>query len=70
VFLSGCSERADDAAADLARHGRYVGVGIYPAGQMWAQVVVANATKGASASRLNDDEQIIVIVDSATGELR
>ena len=69
-FLAGCSAPADGPAADLARHGRYVGVGIYPVGQMWSQVVVANAPKDAATSRLGDDEQIIVVVDSATGELR
>jgi hypothetical protein len=69
-FLAGCSAPADGPAADLARHGRYVGVGIYPAGQMWSQVVVANAPKDAAASRSSDDEQVIVVVDSATGELR
>jgi len=69
-LLSACAKPAGDGSAGSPRHGRYVGVGIYPAGQMWSQVVVSNAPKDATASRTSDDEQIIVVVDSATGELR
>lgn len=70
VALCGCQKRADDTSASRAAHGRYVGVGIYSAGQMWSQMVVANSPKDAVASKLNDDEEVIVVIDSQTGELR
>jgi hypothetical protein len=70
LSLSACARPAGDGSVGSPRHGRYVGVGIYPAGQMWSQVVASNAPKDAAASRSSDDEQIIVVVDSATGELR
>lgn len=70
LLLSACVKSAGDVSSGPPRHGRFVGVGIYPAGQMWSQVVVSSAPKDASASKASDDEQIIVVVDSATGELR
>ena len=70
LFMSGCSRPAEDSASGALHHGRFVGVGIYPAGQMWSQVVAANASKDTAGSNLQDDEQIIVFVDSATGEVR
>ena len=33
-------------------------------------MVVANAPKDSGASKLSDDDQVIVVVDSTTGELR
>ena len=68
--LSGCGKPADEGSITATHHGRYVGVGIYPAGQMWSQMVVANASKEAAPAKPNDDEQVIVVVDSQTGELR
>lgn len=70
LYMSGCSKPADNSASGAVTHGRFVGVGIYPAGRMWSQVVTSQAMKQAGASKLNDDEQIIVVVDSTTGELR
>jgi hypothetical protein len=71
LSLSGCIKPADEAAVSAAaHHSRYIGVGIYPAGQMWSRMVVANAPKDAAPAKPNDDEQIIVIEDSNTGELR
>jgi hypothetical protein len=68
--VGGCNRPADGGSASLAHHGRYVGVGIYPVGQMWSQMVVANASKDTAAAKPNDDEQVVVVVDSNTGELR
>jgi hypothetical protein len=70
LVLSGCGKAIQDADARLTRHGRYVGIGIYPAGQMWSRVVMANTPKHPAAPRLSDDEQVIVVVDTASGEVR
>lgn len=65
--------------------GRFVGVGIYEPGAKWTQLkpaagpagetpVAANAKSAApqTATRaaVADDEQVIVVVDTATGEVR
>jgi hypothetical protein len=47
--------------------GRYSGIGIYAAGEMWSQIVRGDAAeKGANATQ-DDDDQIIVVIDSRTG---
>jgi len=68
--LYGCNMPANTPFAGASRHDRYVGIGTYPAGQMWSQVAVANPPKDTAASKSSDDEQIIVVVDTATGEIR
>ncbi len=70
LSLCGCNRPGNGESAGVAHHGRYVGVGIYPAGQMWSQMVVNNAPKDPASAKPNDDEQVIVVVDSNTGELR
>ena len=66
--MAGCKP-ADIASAVAAHHGRYLGIGVYPAGVLWAQIV-AGAPKVSAAATLKDDEQVIVVVDSKTGEIR
>jgi hypothetical protein len=70
LSLCGCNKPAEGSFSGSTGHGRYAGVGLYPAGQMWSQIVAANTPKDAAASRPNDDEQVIVVVDTVTGELR
>ncbi|MDQ0463769.1 hypothetical protein QO010_001540 [Caulobacter ginsengisoli] len=55
-----------------AHHGRYVGIGIYEPGDLWQRMTTAApaANASADAARLSDDEQVIVVVDSDTGEVR
>ncbi len=38
-------ERPRAVGESNVAHGRYVGVGIYQAGSMWSQMVVANTSK-------------------------
>jgi len=71
--VSGCQKPVDTATGLLGGghgKGRYFGVGLYPAGRMWSQVVRASGAKDPTASLPKDDEQVIVVLDSATGELR
>jgi hypothetical protein len=70
IGLSGCGKPAIDRPA--AHHGRYVGIGIYAAGSLWERMTAAvPPAKGSpDAARLSDDEQVIVVVDSDTGEIR
>jgi hypothetical protein len=53
-----------------APHGRYLGVGTYPAGSLWSQLRGAAESSDQAKARIADDGQIIVVVDSVTGEVR
>jgi hypothetical protein len=68
VLLSGChrmSHRPEDGAA----RGRFAGIGIYDAGRMWRQMATPEAKDPALAT-LADDEHVIVVIDSHSGEVR
>jgi hypothetical protein len=68
LLLAAC-QRTDLASPDgLRRSGRYAGVGLYPAGRMWREL--RQAAQDPAAAQLQDDEQVIVVVDSRTGVLR
>jgi hypothetical protein len=72
LALAGCQKKADGFSTILGQHrdGRYVGIGLYPAGTMWEQVAQEGAKAEGPAARLKDDDQIIVVIDSVTGEVR
>jgi hypothetical protein len=50
--------------------GRYVGVGIYAPEKQWTKLVATSPAKDTPAARPIDDQVIIVVVDSKTGEVR
>lgn len=66
LTLAGCHRIV---GGEAAHQGRYLGVGVYPAGAMWSQIVVS-APADPKVAGLKDDEQVIVVVDSRTGEVR
>jgi len=76
--LGGCQKKAETpagtASTSRAPHGkgRYIGVGIYAPSQMWEQIVVADADapKDPAAALPAEDDEIIVVLDSNTGDLR
>jgi hypothetical protein len=65
----GCGSAVEQSSASNPR-GRYLGVGTYPAGRMWQRMVTTGRPNETAAAQLGDDEQIIVVVDSNTGEIR
>jgi hypothetical protein len=67
--LAGCKPPAS-ADSSHAKHGRYQGIGLYAPSETWARQVGAEAAKDPKTARLLDDDEIIVVVDSATGEVR
>jgi len=69
-MLTGCVRHDDGAADSLGQHGRYAGVGIYQPGLPWDRLLAAEASADPSAAKRVDDQAIIVVVDSRTGELR
>ena len=67
LTLAGCKPQA---GLVQARHGRYVGIGIYSAGSAWQRITDAALPKVSGKAGLADDEHVIVVVDSDTGEIR
>jgi hypothetical protein len=72
LCLSGCGGMTSNAASDSHHHTRYSGIGIYAPGKLWeAQVnAQAKANQDPALAKVGDDEQIIVVVDGKTGEVR
>jgi hypothetical protein len=69
LALPGCDQAP---ATDYADHhgGGFQGIGTYPAGRVWSQQSGVPRQRNAAAATIDDDEQIIVTVDSRTGEIR
>ncbi len=74
VVLSGCKKVPAPAEwfGGQPDHGRsrYAGIGIYSPGQPWTRMVAAQQAKETPAAGTIDDQAIIVVVDSSTGEVR
>ena len=72
ALLAGCSQ-PQAASNDGFAHGngRYVGIGVYPTNELWTQINLPKPDKvDPAAATLGDDKQIIVVVDTRTGEVR
>lgn len=69
TLLSSCQKASDTPSTGTAR-GRYVGVGHYSPGSLWPQVARAAPAPDPAKARPEDDDQVIIVMDSLTGELR
>lgn len=67
ALLAGCTAKEETT---VATEGRYQGVGVYAAGTGWARVTVPPRADGSSAATVADDDHVIVVSDSQTGEVR
>ena len=77
LSLAACSKKATDdlGASDQPwfggdQHGRFVGVGIYNPSDEWAHLVANQSAKDSQTAKPIDDQVIIVVEDSVTGEVR
>jgi len=68
--LAACDQGPSSPGAGRKDQGRYSGIGIYEAGRLWAQTKGAPAATANDTARLEDDEHVIVIVDTHSGEVR
>lgn len=68
MALGGCGPRVDGTTH--APSGRYSGVGLYPADRTWTKMSAADKPADKATATVSDDQIVIVIVDSNTGELR
>lgn len=69
-LLSGCGQQGAVSGPGPKSQGRYAGIGTYDAGRLWGQMAGIEAPADAAAAKLEDDEHIIVVIDSHTGEVR
>jgi len=71
LALGGC-RKAESLTGDdtMPHHGRYTGIGIYPADKMWSQIAGADKPKDKALATTADDQNVIVVVDGETGEIR
>jgi len=75
VLVAACSvvwgcQKAAVGESSVHNKGRYQGVGLYDPGRMWSRGISANQPKDPALATTADDEKIIVVVDSNTGEIR
>ena len=71
LALGGCHKVSSWTDDDTKpRHGRFAGIGIYPADKMWPQITGADKPKDKALATTADDQNIIVVVDGETGEIR
>lgn len=68
--LGACDRNPDVSSNPHRGGGRYFGIGIYPAEQLWSRLSEKDTNKDESRALRADDGQIIVVVDSRTGEVR
>jgi hypothetical protein len=69
LVLGGCARKSEAWFGD-SHHGRYVGIGLYSPGKIWTKLAGYQAGKAPAAANLRDDDVVIVVTDSDTGEIR
>lgn len=67
--LAGCDQH-DASSGGPKSPGRYAGIGTFDAGRLWQEMRGAPQSQDKSAANLADDEHVIVVLDSHTGEIR
>lgn len=70
IVLAGCNQQDAASPAGPKSPGRYAGIGTFEAGRLWRQMSGAPTSKDAADASLADDEHVIVVLDSHTGEIR
>jgi hypothetical protein len=73
VALGGCKKApavGDWFGGATDRHGRYEGVGLYTPSQQWTHIVASQQPKDTPSAKPIDDQVLIVVEDSVTGEVR
>jgi len=68
-LLAGC-HRGPGGVSRPPRHGRYAGIGVFEPGNLWSRMALPKTAAAPQAATTADDEHIIVVVDTDTGEVR
>lgn len=70
ALLAGCNQSQTADSMQARSPGRYSGIGTFEPGRLWQEMTGAPAPQDRKAATLADDEHIIVVLDSHTGEVR
>ena len=68
--LLGCNRSQESSAVGPKSPGRYAGIGVFDAGRLWGEMTGTASRSDSASAKLQDDEHIIVVLDSHTGEVR
>ena len=68
--LGACHQQETASSAGPKSPGRYAGIGTFDAGRLWQETKTAPNSQDPAAANLADDEHVIVVLDSHTGEIR
>lgn len=69
-MLVGCGQQGAASGSGPNSQGRYAGIGTFDAGELWSQMAGLEAPADTAAAKVEDDEHIIVVIDSHTGEVK
>ena len=68
--LAACNKQEAANGMEGKSPGRYAGIGTFSAGRLWQHMTGVPDAKDPKAAELADDEHVIVVLDSHTGEVR
>lgn len=69
-LLVGCGQQGAASGSGPKGQGRYAGIGTFDVGRLWSQMAGIEAPSDTAAAKVSDDEHIIVVIDSHTGEVK
>lgn len=67
--LVGCRPMVGEASAQVTED-RFQGLGTFEVGRLWRELARPESPEDPTATRMSDDDRVIVVVDSQTGEVR
>lgn len=70
ILLSSCNQSPVPTSGGPRNQGRFAGIGVFDAGRLWAEMTASTSKADAALARIEDDEHVIVVLDSHTGEVR
>ena len=70
AILSSCNAEVDATPEGQRGQSRYAGVGVYTTGPLWGKMLGAPNPADPATAKITDDEHVIVVVDTRTGEIR
>lgn len=69
ALLAGCQRASTESSSDH-HGGRYEGVGIATPGDQWSKLADAPKPISDKAATLSDDDYVVFVTDTKTGEVR
>lgn len=71
LALSACTKKEETTTETTTTEDpAYVGLGTYSPSELWAKIVGAPAPEDKAVATAADDDEIIIVVNTKTGEIR